>query len=139
MMERLLNLLPALLLVLVALNQVRLATTEALSPWSGGGFGMFASVDSPPSRHLQVYVQNEDVRKEIAFPPVMADQALRARALPSEQHLTALAAAVVPMEAGAAFDWHEIIVEVWSTHYDPVTLQPRRELLRRQRFDYSAF
>ena len=34
--------LPAIVLVVVALNQLRLAHTHQLSPWSGGGFGMFS-------------------------------------------------------------------------------------------------
>ena len=40
------------LLVLVALNQIRLAHTSWLSPWKGGGFGMFSSTDDPGQRFI---------------------------------------------------------------------------------------
>ena len=38
------------ILLLVALLQLYLAHTANLSPWKGGGFGMFAAVDSPSMR-----------------------------------------------------------------------------------------
>ena len=44
--------LPSALLILVAVNQVWLAYSEDLSPWKGGGFGMFASTDTSGARHL---------------------------------------------------------------------------------------
>jgi hypothetical protein len=37
-------LLPGLVLVAVAINQMRLKTTHYLSPWKGGGFGMFSDI-----------------------------------------------------------------------------------------------
>jgi len=40
-------------LILVALTQITLAHTRDLTPWKGGGFGMFASVDLLSYRPLQ--------------------------------------------------------------------------------------
>ncbi len=40
-------------LVAVALHQVHLAVTRDLTPWKGGGFGMFASVDRSTWRPMQ--------------------------------------------------------------------------------------
>ncbi|MGK7911440.1 MAG: hypothetical protein AB4050_08145 [Synechococcus sp.] len=42
--------LPASILVFVALLQIYLVQTTNLSPWKGGGFGMFAAVDAPSMR-----------------------------------------------------------------------------------------
>lgn len=42
--------LPALILTVVAFTQLYLAHTSNLSPWKGGGFGMFAAVDAPAMR-----------------------------------------------------------------------------------------
>lgn len=39
----LLSLIPAILLSIVAAAQVRLTRTEQLTPWKGGGFGMFST------------------------------------------------------------------------------------------------
>lgn len=41
-----------LILCGIAVLQFVLAHTEGLSPWKGGGFGMFASVDAPSMRFL---------------------------------------------------------------------------------------
>lgn len=43
---------PAIVLTLVAFNQIYWASTKNLSPWKGGGFGMFATIDSAGSRLL---------------------------------------------------------------------------------------
>ncbi|MBR8827921.1 MAG: hypothetical protein DSM107014_08465 [Gomphosphaeria aponina SAG 52.96 = DSM 107014] len=42
--------LPSLILIMVALGQIYLAQTANLSPWKGGGFGMFAAIDAPSMR-----------------------------------------------------------------------------------------
>ena len=42
---------PALLLAVAAV-QLALTRTSHLSPWKGGGFGMFATLDGPGSRRL---------------------------------------------------------------------------------------
>ena len=55
--------LPITLLVLIASLQFVLAHTKDLSPWKGGGFGMFSTVDSPGARKLRVYLVGEDQKK----------------------------------------------------------------------------
>jgi len=42
------------LLVLVAMVQVGLSLRTELTPWKGGGFGMFAVVDSPELRTVEI-------------------------------------------------------------------------------------
>ncbi|MGV2830120.1 hypothetical protein [Myxosarcina sp. GI1(2024)] len=42
--------LPSLILIGVALTQIYLARTASLTPWKGGGFGMFSAIDSPTMR-----------------------------------------------------------------------------------------
>jgi len=44
--------LPSLLCIGIALTQMVLALTQNLSPWLGGGFGMFSGLDSPMNRVL---------------------------------------------------------------------------------------
>ncbi len=43
-----------LLLIIVALRQIFLVSTTKLSPWKGGGFGMFSSIDKPSKRVIEV-------------------------------------------------------------------------------------
>jgi len=47
---------PIILLIAVALHQIFLARSAALSPWSGGGFGMFSTLDHGSRRHLHTFV-----------------------------------------------------------------------------------
>ena len=43
-----------LILTMVAVTQVLVATISDLTPWRGGGFGMFSTLDSPNQRFLRV-------------------------------------------------------------------------------------
>lgn len=50
---------PPLALAVVAGAQFVLAHATPLSPWKGGGFGMFASQDQPRARTLRVHLLTE--------------------------------------------------------------------------------
>ena len=51
---RLARWLPAALCLGIAVTQIALTQLAGLSPWLGGGFGMFASLDSPMNRGLTI-------------------------------------------------------------------------------------
>jgi len=116
--------LPVILLVVLALSQIYLARTVSLSPWAGGGFGMFSTPDAPRSRTVRAYVLTPGVKREIAIPDSLKDAALRAAAIPTDLRLTALALGI----AGAPTPEHvpprAVLIEVWKTEYDPETLAP---------------
>ena len=46
----------SLVLTTIAVRQIVLARTAGLSPWHGGGFGMFASIDRDEWRQLKTTV-----------------------------------------------------------------------------------
>lgn len=129
--------LPALLLVAVATNQLRLAGSASLSPWSGGGFGMFSSVDSPGHRHLHAFVLNEDIRREVALPRDMKETVLRATTLPTPERLGALATELALLESGGTIRWEEIELQVWTVDYNAGSLSPSGRLVRKERFDIA--
>jgi hypothetical protein len=129
--------LPAALLTVVAVNQLVLAATESLSPWSGGGFGMFSSTDSPANRHLHAFVQNEGIRREVRIPPEFADRVRRATTLPTRKRLGTLAADIALLESASAVRWDEIELQVWAVTYDP-SLLPIGRLVRRERFPIAV-
>lgn len=52
--------LPAAILVLVALLQIYLTHTAHLSPWKGGGFGMFGVTDAPTMRVIQAEALDQE-------------------------------------------------------------------------------
>jgi|GEM_PF-1116886 len=96
--RKLLVLLTPLLLVIVALTQIVRAYTIDQSPWKGGGFGMFASVDSPGNRELRAYLVTSDYEIEIPVHynfiidegGVMDDVSL-ARTVPTDANLQQIA------------------------------------------------
>ena len=129
--------LPATLLIVVAANQLRLATTQSLSPWSGGGFGMFSSTDSPGHRHLHAFVLNEAIKREVAIPPQMAESVRRATTLPSGRRLGALAAEFALLESRGTIRWDEVELQVWAVDYEPGSLMPGGRLVSKERFDIA--
>lgn len=52
--------LPAAILVMVALLQLYLTHTANLSPWKGGGFGMFGATDAPDMRVIHAEGLDQD-------------------------------------------------------------------------------
>ena len=52
--------LPCLILIVVAVVQLYLAHTANLTPWKGGGFGMFAAIDSPTMRVIWAEALTKD-------------------------------------------------------------------------------
>lgn len=51
---------PVVLLIVVAMNQQYLAHFRNLTPWKGGGFGMFSTVDTYTGRTLFVYLITDE-------------------------------------------------------------------------------
>lgn len=106
--------LPLLLLFTVAGIQMIAATQEGLTPWKGGGFGMFSSGDSPAKRQIRFFLVFQDgLRVEVLAPPELAQDVMDARVFPSGDRLTRLAEKL-------AMENHEkgvthVRVEAWRT------------------------
>ena len=125
-----LRLLPVALLVAVALFQLTLAHTLSLSPWSGGGFGMFSSLDHGSQRHLHAFIVRPGLRREILPPRALTSQIARARALPSEGRLHRIATALADFPTPDHGRPTAVQIQVWSTQFDPQTLAPSSSILR---------
>jgi hypothetical protein len=128
--------LPIVLLLAVALNQARLVVTEQLSPWSGGGFGMFSTTDAATDRHLHVYESGPALRRELGLPVEFEDEIRRALALPSARRLQKLAALLREQLGVPASSALEILV--WSNHYALTDLAPGSELLSHYHSENAA-
>lgn len=123
--------LPAWLLVVVAAAQVIAAKAGPLSPWLGGGFGMFSTTDAPSRRHLHAVALREGLREELELPEGLALSVRKAKSFPSERRLRALARRLedhvrehgdphaAPLEA--------IAISVYGVRYDRDTLAPSGE------------
>src|SRR5262245_55806147 len=95
-----------LVLVIVAIQQLYLAHTEHLTPWKGGGFGMFSTVDSRAARFLRIYVSTADGEVPVEVPRQLQSFASEIRSIPTRDRVTQLAYALaqttwVPTTPGA--------------------------------------
>ena len=128
--ERAFRTVPIVLLILVALHQIGLTRTAALSPWSGGGYGMFSTLDHGSRRHLHAFVLRSGLRREVIPPPDLADKIKRVLTLPSEARLSEIARVLAETPTPDHGPTVAVQLQVWQTRFDPETLTPRGLLLR---------
>jgi hypothetical protein len=115
--------------VLVALHQLFLAQTAGISPWFGGGFGMFSTADAGRARHLHAFVMRPGLEREVFATEEIADLESRARTLPSDANLRALARELAKLPTPDYGPATGVRIQVWRTRYDPETLAPESHLL----------
>lgn len=120
---------PALLAV-VAAGQIVLAQVADLTPWKGGGFGMFASLDHAPFRGIDIIVEAADRSEAIQVSPSLEVVAARATALPADALLVKLAEAVAAREARHSRAVETVKLRVWRHEFDPITLRSTEHLVR---------
>jgi hypothetical protein len=121
---------PVALLLAVASAQITLARTANLSPWKGGGFGMFSTTDDAGRRWVRVYVAAAERSEEIDIAPSLEDAARRAAVLPTEARLTTLARRVVDRERRYQRAIQSVRIETWRVKYSPATLAASGQLIR---------
>src|SRR5688572_33102745 len=84
---------PGLLLGL-ALAQIAGWAAYGLTPWKGGGFGMFATNDHGGFRRVQVIRRTPEGEQVVPVPDALERERRRAREAPSEANLRRLAEAM---------------------------------------------
>jgi hypothetical protein len=119
---RVLPLLPLVLLLGIAAGQVVLVHRADLHPWLGGGFGMFSTVDT---RAIQAWQVGPHGEERLEVPSRLEDAAKRAKALPSEGRLAALARDLFESSSADV----AVRVEVWETRFDS-EMRPEAKQLR---------
>ena len=126
--------LPAVILAVVATAQVVQTQLRMLSPWKGGGFGMFATLDGRPFRYARLFVSAPERSEELAVPASLEDLAASVEILPGDTQLERLARAVVTREHERGRPADQVRVEVWRVEFAAASLAPRHHLLRRYEF-----
>lgn len=106
--------LPAAVLVAVAVVQLVLVRRAHLSPWKGGGFGMFAAVDGGAVRSMRILLEGPNRSEVLDVPPSLAVDAERALALPIRRLLAPLAERVAARAARRGERVTRVTVEAWS-------------------------
>lgn len=119
-----------LLLAITAASQILLAHVAHLSPWKGGGFGMFASLDHAPFRGIDIVVEAPDRSEALEISASIEEAAARAATFPSDHRLTQLALAVVARERRRNQAVETVKLEVWRHEFDPKSLRATERRLR---------
>jgi hypothetical protein len=121
---------PSLILTVVAISQIALARTVALTPWKGGGFGMFSTLDHGAFRGVDVVVEAADRSEAQVIPPSLEEIAARAATCPSEWLLRRLAEGVVARERRYERPVTTVKLTVWRTDFNPATLHATEKTSR---------
>lgn len=87
---------PVALCLVAGLHAVRVATYNQ-TPWKGGGFGMFSTVDGEASRFLRAYAVTPDGDLPIEIPERWQKRAWELRAAPTAEEATELAKKLAEM------------------------------------------
>lgn len=125
--RRLLPFVPPALLCLVASVQVYLVKAQDLTPWKGGGFGMFSSNDDG-FRRVEVWVEEPQGEREI---DVSRDlRVSRVGAHPTEARLTSLARRIGEVQRSRGADVRRVRLAVWRRDYARGTMEPGEVLVR---------
>ncbi len=121
------------LLVAIALHQIALAHAVDLSPWKGGGYGMFSTTDHGGARFVRLWAEHPEGERRLPLPPELVNRSYRARDLPTTRRLERLAREVALARPEAVAGAEALRVEIWRIRPDPSTLEPRRSVLRETR------
>lgn len=115
---------PALLIAL-ALAQIGGWLVFDLSPWKGGGFGMFSSNDHGAFRQVHVFEQSESGERRVAVPSELDRLRRHVREIPREANLRRLGLALRREVPGLG----PLRIEVLRTEFAPRSLEPSRRRL----------
>jgi hypothetical protein len=115
------------LLVALALAQIAAWQGFGLSPWKGGGFGMFATNDHGAFRSVRVVELFAGGERAVALPGDLDRLRRHAREVPREANLRRLAEAL----RARAPSLGALRVEVWRTEFERGDLSPRLALVAR--------
>ena len=117
--------LPATILVLVALLQIYLTHTANLSPWKGGGFGMFGAIDAPTMRMIQAEALDQDGKPiQLDVYSGLDDRTIRRiRTLPRQSDLEQIAPQFVAQAVVPTTVEQQAVYEKLLANSDPLLNQ----------------
>jgi len=107
-----------------------MARTAGLTPWKGGGFGMFSTLDHGAYRGVDILLEAPERSESQHVPPSLEELAARAANCPSEWLLRELAEGVVARERRYDRPVTTVTLTVWRTRFDPSTLAASEAPLR---------
>jgi hypothetical protein len=121
--------LPSACLVAVGATQIWLSFTLDLTPWKGGGFGMFSTSDQPRVRFARVVVLTAQGTEILLAQKGPANEArLRAASLPVRSTAEPLAREAIEITRKSNPAVTGARIEIWKRDFDAATLRmlPRK-------------
>jgi hypothetical protein len=113
------------LLAALALAQIAGWASYGLTPWKGGGFGMFATSDHGGFRRVLVIERTAAGERPVPVPDELERLRRRAREAPRAANLRRLGTQMRVLAPGLG----PLRVEVWRTEFARADLAPRRVLV----------
>ena len=104
-------------LCIIAFVQIFNAYEYNLSPWKGGGFGMFSKVDAPSARYLKVYLITDKDEDAIRTPKSLRDLERKFVTFPTQGLGSQFAKGIIAI-VGDALDFDYVRVEAWKYRFD---------------------
>ena len=131
---------PIILFAVIAANHFYWVHQAHLSPWLGGGYGMFSTTDYGPSRYIKVYaLQDNIIQEEIEIPEYLSMLARKTRGLPDDKNVLSFALAIENYLNANQHGYPVIRIEVLNSHYDSETLHPTYKKLNVIDYQNSRF
>ncbi len=124
-----------MLLVIVAGTQIVLARTAGMTPWKGGGFGMFSTLDHGAYRGVEAVIEGPNRSEALEIPPSLEELAARAATCPTDWLLRQLAERIVARERRYERSVSRVTLTAWRTEFDRVTLRANERTLRTYQYD----
>ena len=118
MFKRIVTFAPVIVLCGVATYQMARAHTSDLTPWKGGGFGMFSTVDAPGARYVKVFLIDGDKRYPVRVPHQLDDAFRRAKCDPSQANLDALADYFEHLGLQKMWGWTDLPLDEFQSYDD---------------------
>jgi len=124
--------LPIIVFLIIVLHHCYWIFQANLSPWLGGGYGMFSTTDYGPSRYIMVYgLEDNIIKEQIEIPESFSNVARKLRSLPNINNLQELALEMENYLRLSQYGFPHFRIEVWSTRYHKKTLIPSFYLLNK--------
>lgn len=90
-----------------------------LSPWKGGGFGMFSTVDRSKTRFIRCYLIGEKHDYPVEIPLSLRNLSMKVSSLPTEERISQLAIALNEVQFKERWLYPAgVRVEVWRFRFD---------------------
>ncbi|WP_425616736.1 hypothetical protein NA78x_000390 [Anatilimnocola sp. NA78] len=120
---------PLCLCLVAGLHAYRVLTTEQ-SPWKGGGFGMFSTIDSEQARSVHAWLITDSGEHPLELPSDVAKTVSELRTIPNQAGLSDLANKLAQRQwSDPALAQEQLAAQLRNEPPDrPLTAQRLREL-----------